>query len=78
MSVRPEALTFGSVLDSPNRIPGRIIDTTYLGSSVQYLIQVTGGPQIKVCETNPQDIRLPGEEEVRVMAAMGDVVILRK
>ncbi|MHB1081511.1 MAG: ABC transporter ATP-binding protein [Prosthecobacter sp.] len=78
LSVRPEALTFGSVLDSPNRFPGRIIDTTYLGATVQYLIQVTGGPQMKVCETNPQDIRLPGEDEVRVMAAMGDVVILRK
>ncbi len=78
MSVRPEALTFGSVLDSPNRFPGRIIDTTYLGASVQYLIQVTGGPLIKVCETNPQDIRVPGEDEVRVMASMGDVVILRK
>jgi iron(III) transport system ATP-binding protein len=78
MSVRPEALTFGSVLDSPNRFPGRIIDTTYLGATVQYLIQVTGGPLIKVCETNSQDIRMPGEDEVRVMAAMGDVVILRK
>lgn len=78
MSVRPEALTFGSVLDSPNRFPGRIIDTTYLGATVQYLVQVTGGPLIKVCETNPQDIRMPGEDEVRVMASMGDVVILRK
>jgi ABC-type Fe3+/spermidine/putrescine transport system ATPase subunit len=78
LSIRPEALTFGSVLDSPNRFPGRIIDTTYLGATVQYLIQVTGGPLIKVCETNPQDIRMPGEDEVRVMAAMGDVVILRK
>ncbi|MCX6847535.1 MAG: ABC transporter ATP-binding protein [Verrucomicrobia bacterium] len=78
MSVRPEALTFGSVLDSPNRFAGRIIDTTYLGATVQYLVQVTGGPLLKVCETNPQDLRLPGEDEVRVMAAMGDVVILRK
>ncbi len=78
LSIRPEALTFGNVLDSPNRFPGHIIDTTYLGASVQYLIQVQGGPQMKVCETNPQDIRLPGEDEVRAMAAMNDVVILRK
>ncbi|MBN8420139.1 MAG: ABC transporter ATP-binding protein [Verrucomicrobia bacterium] len=78
LSVRPEALTFGNVLDSPNRFPGHILDTTYLGATVQYLIQVHGGPQMKVCETNPQDLRLPGEDEVRVMAAMGDVVILRK
>ena len=78
LSIRPEALTFGSVLDSPNRFPGRIIDTTYLGATVQYLIQVSGGPLLKVCETNPQEIRVPGGDEVRVMAAMGDVVILRK
>ncbi|WP_395739333.1 ABC transporter ATP-binding protein [Prosthecobacter sp.] len=78
LSIRPEALTFGNVLDSPNRFPGHIIDTTYLGATVQYLLQIHNGPQMKVCEINPQEIRLPGEEEVRLMAAMGDVVILRK
>ncbi|WP_395746832.1 ABC transporter ATP-binding protein [Prosthecobacter sp.] len=78
LSIRPEALTFGSVLDSPNRFPGKIIDTTYLGAMVQYRIQVQNGPLMKVCEINPMELRLPGEAEVRVMAAMGDVVILRK
>ena len=73
-----EALTFGNVLDSPNRFPGHIIDTTYLGATVQYLLQLNGGPRMKISESNPQEIRLPGEDEVRVMAAMGDVVILRK
>ncbi len=78
LSIRPESLTFGSVLDSPNRLVGQIIDTTYLGATVQYVIQVQGGPQMKVCETNPQEIRMPAEDEVRLMAAMNDVVILRK
>ncbi|MFC5456946.1 ABC transporter ATP-binding protein [Prosthecobacter fluviatilis] len=78
LSIRPESLTFGNVLDSPNRFPGQIVDTTYLGATVQYLLQLPGGPLIKVCETNPQEIRLPSEDEVRVMAAMNDVVILRK
>jgi iron(III) transport system ATP-binding protein len=78
LSVRPESLTFGNVLDSPNRFPGHIIDTTYLGATVQYLLQIQNGPQMKVCEINPQEIRLPGGEEVRLMAAMNDVVILRK
>ena len=78
LSIRPESLTFGSVLDSPNRFPGHIVDTTYLGATVQYLIQVSGGPLMKVCETNPQEIRMPADTEVRVMAAMNDVVILRK
>jgi iron(III) transport system ATP-binding protein len=78
LSIRPESLTFGSVLDSPNRFPGHIMDTTYLGATVQYLLRMPGGPLLKVCEINPQEIRPPAEVEVRVMAAMNDVVILRK
>ena len=78
LSIRPESLTFGTVVDSSNRIPAHIVDTTYLGATVQYLIQSHGGPLMKVCETNPQEVRLPSEDEVRVMAAMNDVVILRK
>ncbi len=78
LSIRPESLTFGNVLDSPNRFPGHIIDTTYLGATVQYLLQVQNGPLMKVCEINPHEIRPPSAEEVRAMAAMNDVVILRK
>ncbi|MCB1276468.1 ABC transporter ATP-binding protein [Prosthecobacter sp.] len=78
LSIRPESLTFGNVLDSPNRFPGHIVDTTYLGATVQYLVQIHGGPLMKVCETNPQEIRLPSDEATRAMAAMNDVVILRK
>jgi ABC-type Fe3+/spermidine/putrescine transport system ATPase subunit len=78
LSIRPESLTFANLTDSPNRFPGQIIDTTYLGATVQYLLQVTGGPLIKVCEINPQEIRPPSEDETRAMAAMNDVVILRK
>ncbi len=78
LSIRPEALTFASLADSSNRFTGQIIDTTYLGATVQYLLQVQGGPLMKVCEINPQEIRLPSELEIRAMAAMHDVVILRK
>jgi hypothetical protein len=71
-------MTFANLTDSPNRFPGHIIDTTYLGPTVQYLLQVQNGPLMKVCEINPQEIRPPSEDEVRAMAAMNDVVILRK
>ncbi len=78
LSIRPEALTFTNLTDSPNRFPGKIIDTTYLGATVQYLLQISSGPLLKVCEINPQHICEPSELEMRAMAGMNDVVILRK
>lgn len=78
LSIRPEAMTFEHVMDSPNRFPGRIVDTTYLGATVQYLLQVPNGPLMKVTEFNPFHVRPPSDEDVRAMAAMHDVVIIRK
>ncbi len=76
LSIRPEALTFGHVLDSPNRLPGRIIDTTYLGASVQYELQLQDGPVLKVHELHPHQIRQPSQEDLRLMVAAQDVIIL--
>lgn len=78
LSIRPESLTFANLTDTSNRFPGRIVDTTYLGATVQYVLQVQNGPLMKVCEINPQEIRMPSADEIRAMAAMNDVVILRK
>jgi ABC-type Fe3+/spermidine/putrescine transport system ATPase subunit len=76
LSIRPEALTFGHMLDSTNRLPCHIVDTVYLGATVQYQLQIIGGPQLKVCEINPRQIRPPAADEIRVMAAAADVVML--
>jgi iron(III) transport system ATP-binding protein len=78
LSVRPEALTFGSVRDSPNRLPGRITATTYLGATVQYEMMLEDGLRVKVCEMNPDYVRPPSDEEVTAQAATHDVVILRR
>lgn len=77
LSIRPEALTFAPLADSPNRFPGHIVDTTYLGTNVQYVLQIQNGPEIKVCETNPQDIRPPSDEPVRAIAMPQDLVMLK-
>ncbi len=77
LSIRPEALTFGHLLDSPNQFPGHIADTTYLGSTVQYALQIPNGPEIKVCETNPREIRPPSSTLVRAMAHPHDLVMLK-
>ncbi|GEP42008.1 ABC transporter ATP-binding protein [Brevifollis gellanilyticus] len=76
LSVRPEALTFGHVLESINRFPGHVTDTTYLGSTVQYELQIPNGPLLKVSETNPRQIRQPSTDATRLMAAAMDVVML--
>ena len=77
LSVRPEALTFGHIIGTPNHFLGHITETIYLGATAQYLIQIPGGPLLKVCETNPQTIRHPSPEPVRVMAAAWDLVMLK-
>ena len=79
ISVRPEALTFRDIPDSPNRFPGRILNTTYLGATVQYEMRVGPTVTIKVCEMNPLDIRLPSNSnEVRAMSSSYDTVMIRK
>jgi ABC-type Fe3+/spermidine/putrescine transport system ATPase subunit len=77
LSVRPETLTFGHMLGSPNHFFGNIVQTTYLGAAAQYLLQIPEGPLMKVCETNPQQVRPPSGETIRVMAGPADVVMLR-
>ncbi|MDB6140259.1 MAG: potA 2 [Verrucomicrobiaceae bacterium] len=78
LSVRPEALTFLPLRDTPNTFVGHITDTTYLGPTVHYEIQGSNGVHLKVHEMNPHLIRHPGEQEVRVNASTHDVLILRR
>lgn len=77
LAVRPESLTFGHLLETPNRFPGHIIGTTYLGSSVQYVMQVKGGPEITISEPNPQQIRQPSDEEIFASVRSQDVIMLK-
>ena len=64
--------------DSPNRFHGNIIETTYLGEMVQYEMATRDGQLLRVSEMNPLQILQPGADEIRVMAATEDVVILRR
>ena len=78
LSVRPESLTLRDLPDSPNRFYGNIIETTYLGEMVQYELALRDGTPMRVSEMNPLMILEPGADEVCVMAATEDVVILRR
>lgn len=77
LSIRPEALTFGHLMDSPNHLPGHLVDTTYLGSTAQYVMQIQNGPALQVSEANPRQIRSPSSDTVRAMVMAEDVVMIK-
>ncbi|WP_445516254.1 ABC transporter ATP-binding protein [Streptomyces sp. NEAU-174] len=72
VGVRPEKITLahaedaGSVPEGRNRITGRIVDSSFIGVSTQYLIATPDCPEITVYEQNiERDARLvPGAEVV--------------
>ncbi len=77
LSIRPEALTFFEVPDSPNRLTGMVAETMYLGSMVQYRI-TNSGCSMLLCDMNPELVLKPGGPEARFMVAPRDVIIFRK
>jgi putative spermidine/putrescine transport system ATP-binding protein len=52
LSVRPEAIRLRTP-NSENTLPGRLLETTYLGETAQHLVEVKGCPPIKIAEMNP-------------------------
>ncbi len=52
ISVRPEATSLTPAGESGS-LPGKLLDTTYLGETAQHLVEVKGCPLIKVAEMNP-------------------------
>ncbi len=78
LSIRPEALTFGLVGDTPNRFFGTVVHSTYLGATVQYDLECANGVTLKMAELNPLFIRDKNDDLQRMMVSTRDVVILRR
>ncbi|GAA0589909.1 ABC transporter ATP-binding protein [Streptomyces crystallinus] len=72
VGVRPEKISLahrddeGSIAEGRNRVPGRIVDSSFIGVSTQYLIDSPAGQGLSVYEQNiERDTRLvPGAEVV--------------
>lgn len=52
LSVRPEAICLRRP-EHENTLPGRLLETTYLGETAQHLVEIKGCPPIKIAEMNP-------------------------
>ncbi|WP_031074757.1 ABC transporter ATP-binding protein [Streptomyces sp. NRRL S-118] len=72
VGIRPEKITLahaddaGAIADGRNRVTGRIVDTSFIGVSTQYLVDSPAGTGLQVYEQNiERDSRLaPGAEVV--------------
>ena len=76
LSIRPEAIDI--VNPAGVALTGKIIDRIYLGSIIQYSVELTDGSVMQVTEQNPQIIRSPGEEIVGLQVATEDVTLLER
>ncbi|MFE7585402.1 ABC transporter ATP-binding protein [Streptomyces gardneri] len=72
VGVRPEKISLahaddaGSIADGRNRVTGRIVDSSFIGVSTQYVVNSPAGAELQVYEQNiERDARLrPGAEVV--------------
>jgi iron(III) transport system ATP-binding protein len=81
VSLRPEALRLATG-EGPNRLHGRLVESTYLGELAQYVVELKtqgasgAGPRVKVAVLNPADAGLAAGSEVTLAVDPADVVVV--
>lgn len=79
VSIRPEAIRLREP-NSPNTLPGKLLETTYLGETAQHLVEVKGCPPIKIAEMNPfgstSTVHPEPGDQVWVEFLAGDIVLI--
>lgn len=75
ISVRPEAWRLVEQ-GAENGFTGKIVECSYLGQCIQYVVSSDAGRQ-QVVELNPLVVHEPGETPVRLSARHQDVMILK-
>jgi ABC-type Fe3+/spermidine/putrescine transport system ATPase subunit len=76
LSIRPEAVKIVNATQADLR--GKIIERIYLGSIIQYAVELGNGSVMQVTEQNPKIIRSPGEELVGLHFSGQDVTLLAR
>ena len=76
LSMRPEALEI--VSPEGAQLKGKIIERIYLGSIIQYSVQLSDGQVVQVTEQNPQLIREPGDQEIGLAISQNDITLLAR
>jgi ABC-type Fe3+/spermidine/putrescine transport system ATPase subunit len=76
LSIRPEAVKI--VNSTQADLSGKIIERIYLGSIIQYTVELGDGSVMQVTEQNPKIIRSPGTELVGLQFSRQDVTLLER
>lgn len=76
LSIRPEAVKIVSPAQA--ELSGKIIERIYLGSIIQYTVELGDGSVMQVTEQNPQIILSPGDEQVGLSFSREDVILLER
>ena len=76
LSIRPEAVKIVNATQAD--LSGKIIERIYLGSIIQYTVELGDGSVMQVTEQNPKVIRSPGEELVGLQFSGQDVTLLAR
>jgi iron(III) transport system ATP-binding protein len=73
VSIRPEAIR---ILPEGAQLEGRVVETMYLGESIQYRVRIAQGVEMQVSEMNPRAVLEEGSR-VGLEMQVEDVVVLR-
>ena len=76
LSIRPEAVKIVNATQAD--LSGKINERIYLGSIIQYAVELGDGSVMQVTEQNPKVIRSPGEELVGLQFSGQDVTLLAR
>ncbi|MDG2487625.1 MAG: ABC transporter ATP-binding protein [Roseibacillus sp.] len=74
VSIRPEAIR---ILPEGGQLEGRVVETMYLGESIQYRVRISQGVEMQVSEMNPRAVLEEGSR-VGLEMQVEDVVVLRE
>lgn len=73
LSIRPEAL---SAAPGENTLSGRLVETTYLGESVQLVVEVAPGLRVRSAVSNPGPDLPAAGSAIRLSVSPADIVVL--
>ncbi len=78
VSLRPEAIRLSPAWApaGENAIPATIVESTFLGEVAQHVVEIKGGPRLKVAQLNPAGAGATPQGAVRIEIAPEDVVVL--
>ncbi len=77
LSIRPEAINFNAPpAGSVNRKEARLVESVYLGESIEYLLEPAAGIRLRACRLNPENSETAAGSRLDFWVDPAEVVVL--